>query len=233
MISLGKLAAGVVHEINNPLTGILIYVRLMSKILSRGSLPRDSIAKFQGYLSRMQSELERCSKIVSNLLDFSRKSKFEFSPVDINELLSKCIDLSGHKLVLQDIQVETHLGRDLPMIQGDFNQLQQCIINLIFNAVDAMPEGGVLRIESSFDSAKSLIHILVRDTGCGISREDFPYIFDPFFTTKKEGKGLGLGLSTTFGIIDRHKGTIRVESEPGKGTTFQIALPVSGYKTPL
>jgi PAS domain S-box-containing protein len=234
MISLGKLAASVVHEINNPLTGILVYAGLMSKILSRGlSLSGDSIAKFQGYLSRMQSELQRCSKIVSNLLDFSRKSKLEFSPVDINELLSKCIDLSGHKLALQDIRVETHLGRDLPMIQGDFNQLQQCIINLIFNAVDAMPEGGVLRIESSFDSAESLIHILVKDTGCGISREDFPYIFDPFFTTKKEGKGLGLGLSTTFGIIDRHKGTIRVESEPGKGTTFQIALPVSGYKTPL
>ncbi len=231
MISLGKLAASVVHEINNPLTGILVYVGLMSKILSSGSLPADSIAKFQGYLSRMQTELERCSKIVSNLLDFSRKSKLEFSPVNINELLSKCIDLSEHKLVLQNIRVQTYLGRDLPMIQGDFNQLQQCIINLIFNAVDAMPEGGVLRIESSLDSAKSLIHILVRDTGYGISKEDFPYIFDPFFTTKKAGKGLGLGLSTTFGIIDRHKGTIRVESEPGKGTAFRIDLPVSGNKT--
>ncbi len=153
MISLGKLAASVVHEINNPLTGILVYVGLMSKILSGGSLPEDSIAKFQGYLSRMQTELERCSKIVSNLLDFSRKSKLEFNPVDINELLSKCIDLSEHKLVLQNIRVQTHLGRDLPMIQGDFNQLQQCIINLIFNAVDAMPEGGVLRIESSLDFA--------------------------------------------------------------------------------
>ena len=230
MISLGKLAASVVHEINNPLAGILNYVLLMSKILSRGSLPGDSIAKFQGYLSLMQSELERCSKIVSNLLAFSRKSKLEFSPVDINELLSKCIDLSGHKLVLQNIRVETHLARDLPMIQGDFNQLQQCMINLIFNAVDAMPEGGVLSFESNFDPAKSLINIVVRDTGYGISREDLPYIFDPFFTTKKEGKGLGLGLSTTFGIIDRHKGTIHVESEPGKGTAFQIEFPVNSRK---
>ncbi|MGO9312810.1 MAG: response regulator [Syntrophobacteraceae bacterium] len=226
MISLGKLAASVVHEINNPLAGILNYVLLMSKILSRGSLPGDSIAKFQGYLSLMQSELERCSKIVSNLLAFSRKSKLEFNPVDINELLSKCIDLSGHKLVLQNIRVETHLARDLPMIQGDFNQLQQCMINLIFNAIDAMPEGGVLSFESNFDPAKSLITIVVRDTGHGISREDLSYIFDPFFTTKKEGKGLGLGLSTTFGIIDRHKGTIHVESEPGKGTVFQIEFPV-------
>ena len=232
MISLGKLAASVVHEINNPLAGILNYVLLMSKILSRGlSLQGESIAKFQGYLSLMQSELERCSKIVSNLLAFSRKSKLEFSPVDINELLSKCIDLSGHKLVLQNIRVETRLARDLPMIEGDFNQLQQCIINLIFNALDAMPEGGTLRFESSFDSARSLIHILVKDTGYGISREDLPYIFDPFFTTKKEGKGLGLGLSTTFGIIDRHRGTIRVESEPGKSTAFQIELPLSGHKS--
>ncbi len=227
MISLGKLAASVVHEINNPLAGILNYVLLMSKILSRGSLPGDSIAKFQGYLSLMQSELERCSKIVSNLLAFSRKSKLEFSPVDINELLSKCIDLSGHKLVLQNIRFETHLARDLPMIQGDFNQLQQCMINLIFNAVDAMPEGGVLSFESNFDPAKGLITIVVRDTGHGISREDLSYIFDPFFTTKKEGKGLGLGLSTTFGIIDRHKGTIHVESEPGKGTSFQMEFPVN------
>ena len=176
----------------------------------------------------MQSELERCSKIVSNLLAFSHKSKLEFSPVDMNELLSRCISLSGHKLVLQNIRVQTHLSRDLPMIQGDFNQLQQCIINLIFNAVNAMPEGGVLAFESCFDSAKNLIHIIVRDTGCGISREDLLYIFDPFFTTKKEGRGLGLGLSTTFGIIDRHKGTIHVESEPGKGTVFQIDLPASG-----
>ena len=230
MISLGKLAASVVHEINNPLAGILNYVMLMSKILSRGSLPGEPIAKFQGYLSLMQSELERCSKIVSNLLAFSRKSKLEFSPVDINELLSKCIDLTGHKLALQNIRVQTHLAKNLPMIQGDFNQLQQCIINLIFNAVDAMPEGGVLSFESSLDSARSLIHILVKDTGHGISKEDLAYIFDPFFTTKTEGKGLGLGLSTTFGIIDRHRGTIRVESEPGKGAAFQIELPAGGHK---
>jgi signal transduction histidine kinase len=116
------------------------------------------------------------------------------------------------------------------MIQGDFNQLQQCMINLIFNAVDAMPEGGVLSFESSFDPAKSLINIVMRDTGYGISKEDLPYIFDPFFTTKKEGKGLGLGLSTTFGIIDRHKGTIHVESEPGKGTAFRIEFPVNSRK---
>jgi PAS domain S-box-containing protein len=225
MISLGKLAASVVHEINNPLAGILNYARLMSRMLSRGDLSQELSTKFQGYLSLMESELERCSKIVSNLLAFSRKSKLEFGPLDINELLNKCINLSGHKMALQNIRVEMDLSGDLPRIQGDFNQLQQCVINLIFNAVDAMPEGGVLSLASSFDADRNFVRIVIRDTGGGISREDLPYIFDPFFTTKTEGKGLGLGLSTTFGIVDRHKGAIRVESEPGKGSRFEIDLP--------
>ena len=227
MISLGKLAASVVHEINNPLAGILNYARLMSKIFARGDLAANSVQKFQGYLTLMESELERCSKIVSNLLAFSRKSKLEFSPVDINELLSKCVNLSGHKMALQNIRVETGFARELPMIQGDFNQLQQCVINLIFNAIDAMPQGGILFLGSSFDSSKNVLTIQVRDSGYGIPKEDLLYIFDPFYTTKTEGKGLGLGLSTTFGIIDRHKGTIHVESESGKGSVFRIELPVS------
>lgn len=224
MISLGKLAASVVHEINNPLAGILNYARLMSKILGRGSVPQESCAKFQTYLAMMESELERCSKIVSNLLAFSRKSKLAFSSMDVNELVSKCISLSGHKMALQNIRVESNLG-DLPTIQGDFNQLQQCVINLIFNAIDAMPEGGVLTLSTSHDAYRKLVRIIIRDTGHGIPKGDLPYIFDPFFSTKTEGKGLGLGLSTSFGIVDRHKGTIRVESEPRKGTQFSIELP--------
>jgi PAS domain S-box-containing protein len=227
MISLGKLAASVVHEINNPLAGILNYARLMIKMLSRGTFSHEMCTKFQGYLGLMESELERCSKIVSNLLAFSRKSKLEFSPVDMNELLNKCISLSGHKMALQNIRVEPDLSGTLPMIDGDFNQLQQCVINLILNAIDAMPEGGTLTLASSFDADRNLVRILIQDTGCGISREDLPYIFDPFFTTKTEGKGLGLGLSTTFGIVDRHKGTIRVNSEPGKGSRFEIVLPAN------
>ncbi len=227
MISLGKLAASVVHEINNPLAGILNYARLMSKILSRGAPGAESTEKFSGYLALMQSELERCAKIVANLIAFSRKSKLEFGPVDLNELLRICINLSGHKLELQNIRVDTRLAPDLPMIQGDFSQLQQCMINLIFNAVDAIPEGGTLLFTSNFEAARNLIRITVKDSGCGISRQDLPYIFEPFFTTKTEGKGVGLGLSTTYGIIDRHKGTIHVNSEPGRGAEFVIDLPVS------
>ena len=134
--------------------------------------------------------------------------------------------LSKHKLDLQHIQIEARLEEGIPPVQGDFNQIQQCVINLIFNAMDAMPDGGTLSLSSSFDREKGLVEIKIADTGHGISKEDLPHIFDPFFTTKIEGKGLGLGLSTVYGIVDRHRGTITVESEPGKGSVFTIRLPL-------
>jgi signal transduction histidine kinase len=226
MMSLGRLAASAVHEINNPLSGILNYARLMIKILNRGSLDQAYMEKFQRYLSLVESETSRCSKIVSNLLAFSRKSKMEFGEMSINELLQKCIMLSQHKLDLQNIQVKSDLDSEVPKVSGDFSQIQQCIINLIFNATDAMPEGGTLTIGSSFNPRERVVEIKVEDTGRGIAREDLPNIFDPFYTTKMEGKGLGLGLSAVYCIIDRHKGTISVNSEVGKGTVFTIKLPV-------
>jgi len=228
MISLGTLAASVVHEINNPLTGVLNYIRLMIKITGRGSLSEEQIEKFQEYLKLMGSEVGRCSEIVSNLLAFSRKSRLEFSDVDINDLIEKCILLSDHKLTLQNIQIKTDLSADIPKVMGDFNQLQQSILNLILNAADAMPEGGILTIESSFNSESGLAEIKVADTGFGIAKENLTRIFDPFFSTKMEGKGLGLGLSVVYGIIDRHKGSIEVESELDKGAVFTIKLPGNG-----
>jgi len=228
MISLGKLAASVVHELNNPLTGILNYVRLMIKILGRDSLSTEQIQKFQRYLDLMGSEVSRCSDIVSNLLAFSRKPKLEFSEVNINDLLEKSILLSKYKLTLQNIRIKTDLYPKIPEVLGDFNQLQQCLLNLIFNAADAMPDGGNLTIGSYFFPNKGLVEIKVTDKGRGIAREDLSKIFDPFFSTKKEGKGLGLGLSVVHAIIDRHKGSISAESRPGKGTVFTITLPLKG-----
>ncbi|MFC1580497.1 ATP-binding protein [Thermodesulfobacteriota bacterium] len=226
MISLGRLAASVVHEINNPLAGILNYLRLMKKIIRRGSLGQNYMEKFQKYLDLVESETSRCAKILGNLLDFSRKSKMEFTEVNIQELLDKSIMLSQHKLDLQNIQIYTEIEQALPAVWGDFNQVQQCLINLIFNAIDAMPQGGTLTIGCAHNGGKGVVEIGVKDTGSGISPQDLPHIFDPFYTTKTEGKGLGLGLSTVFGIIDLHKGTISVESQPGKGTVFTIKLPV-------
>lgn len=228
MVSLGKLAASVVHEINNPLTGVLNYIQLMSKIVGRGAPSAEQILRFQKYLDLMGSEVKRSSEIVSNLLAFSRKSKMEFSDVDMNILLERSILLSNHKLRLQNIQVQTDLSPAAPGILGDFNQLQQCILNLIFNAADAMPDGGILTIQNAFNAETGCLEIKVSDTGHGIDKENLSKIFDPFFSTKLEGKGLGLGLSVVYGIIDRHQGSISAESALGRGTTFSIQLPVHG-----
>jgi len=225
MITLGRLAASVVHEINNPLAGILNYLRLMIKIMSRGTLGAEHTEKFQKYLALVESETSRCSKIVSNLLAFARKSETEFKEMDVHELLQKCLMLSRHKLDLQNIEIQTDFQPNFPKIWGDFNQLQQCLINLIFNAVDAMPDGGTLTLGCAYQGSNKAVEVWVKDTGSGIPGEDLPHIFDPFFTTKREGQGLGLGLATVQGIIERHKGTIRVESNQDKGTVFTIELP--------
>jgi two-component system NtrC family sensor kinase len=225
MISLGRLSASIVHELNNPLSGILNYIRLMLKIIKRGDLDAKNIEKFQRHLTLVESETSRCSKIVSNLLAFSRKSELELKAMSINDLLEKCILLSQHKLMLQNIQIKTDLDPGIPEVLGDFNQTQQCVINLIFNAIDAMPDGGTLTLASSFDPETQMVEIKIEDTGCGIAGEDLHQIFDPFYSTKTEGKGLGLGLSMVYGIIDRHNGSITVDSKLDKGTVFTIRLP--------
>ena len=225
MISLGRLAASVVHEINNPLAGVLNYTRLMLKIMKKGPLTSEYQEKFANYLNLMENETDRCSGIVSNLLAFSRKSELEFTDVTINELVEKCLLLSGHKLKLSNIATERELQEGLPPVSGDYNQIQQCVINLIFNAIDSMPTGGKLLVATSYNQSEGNIAIQVNDTGCGISKTDLPHIFEPFFTTKGEGQGLGLGLSMVEGIIERHKGKIEVTSEVGKGTSFTLKLP--------
>ena len=226
IMSLGRLAASIVHEINNPLTGILNYIRLMITILSRNApLTPEKIKKFRKYLTLVESETGRCSSIVSNLLDYSRKSKLQFSEVNLVELLEKCIMLSQHKLDLENIQVETYLDSNIPNARADFNLFQQCVINLIFNAIDAMPKGGMLTIGCTYNRKEEVAEVRITDNGCGIAKENLSSIFDPFFTTKKEGKGLGLGLSMVSKIIERHNGTVRVESRPGEGTAFTLEIP--------
>ncbi len=227
MMSLGRLAASVVHEINNPLAGILNYIRLMIRIVDRGKPNQEQMEKFKRYLELVESETSRCSKIVSGLLTFSRKSPSSFTEVQIDDLLQRSILLSRHKLELSNIELKTDIGRDIPVIKGDINQLQQCVINLIFNAIDAMPEGGTLWISANYNLQDKMVTISVRDTGVGIAGENIPLLFEPFFTTKKEGYGVGLGLSTAWGIMERHGGTIKVESRSEKGATFTLVLPVT------
>jgi len=225
MMSLGRLAASVVHEINNPLFGVLNYLKLMDRILKRGSLSDDQREKFQRYLDVVESETSRCSQIISSLLTFSRKSPPSFDQVEIEELLNRCSMLSQHKLQLSNINLIQSVEPGTPAVYGDFNQLQQCLFNLIFNAIDAMPDGGNINLGGRYDPSKEKVMITVNDSGPGISREDSHRIFEPFYTTKKEGYGVGLGLSTVYGIMERHNGRVRVDSKPGQGATFILELP--------
>ena len=227
MMSLGRLAASVVHEINNPLAGILNYCRLMLRILNRGGVSAEQLEKFTRYLDLVEKETSRCSQIVSGLLTFSRKSPVDFGPVAVADLMQRCILLCRHKLELSNILLKQDIAADLPPIRGDLNQLQQCIINLVFNAVDAMPQGGTLTLSAAPCQASSDVCLSVTDTGTGIPEKDLPHIFEPFYTTKDEGYGVGLGLSTVYGIIQNHQGSVQVESRLGKGTSFVLRLPAT------
>ena len=226
MMSLGRLAASVVHEINNPLSGILNYIRLMIHILAEKQLDEERTKKFQHYLELVEKETDRCSQIVASLLNFSRISKPAFGEVRVEELIDRCILLSQHKLELSNIRLETNIPSGMPAVKGDFNQLQQCVINLIFNAIDAMPHGGTLTLGGHYDSEAQTAVILVKDSGQGIAPDDLPHIFEPFFTTKSQAYGVGLGLSTVYGIMQRHKGSVEVKSQPGEGSVFGLKIPI-------
>jgi PAS domain S-box-containing protein len=225
MMSLGRLAASVVHEINNPLAGILNYLRLMQRIIGKAALTRERLEKFARYLDLVETETDRCSKIVSNLLGFARMAPPQMGTVSLEDLIHRSTLLCGHKLELSNIQLEVDLQNGLPPVAGDFNQLQQCVINLVFNAIDAMPEGGVLKIAVRHAVDHHLVTIYFRDTGSGIAPENLPHIFEPFFTTKPVGHGVGLGLSTVYGIIEQHGGAITAHSSQGRGSEFVIELP--------
>lgn len=225
MMSLGRLAASMVHEINNPLAGILNYLRLMGRILKRGPLSENDRRKFTRYLDLVETETVRCSQIVSNLLTFSRKSESVFSSVEVRNLIDRCVLLSRHKLELSSIEIQVQIPDSLPEVHGDFNHLQQCLINLILNAVDVMPLGGRVTIGAVHHTGEQVVEVFVEDTGPGIAEEDLPHLFEPFFTTKNEGYGVGLGLSTVYGIMEAHHGTVEVTSRPGKGACFRLKFP--------
>ncbi|MBW2406758.1 MAG: PAS domain-containing protein [Deltaproteobacteria bacterium] len=225
MISLGKLVASCVHEINNPIQGLLTFSHLMQEILTEGQPSSEDLKQFKSHLSFMSKELERCGNIVSGLLSFSRETPKEFKKIDINDVLNTVITLTRHKMELRNVQLIVRLYPGFLMIQGDERELQQCFLNLIFNAIEAMPKGGQLQINSKLDD-KKIIRIEIQDTGYGIPKENLGHIFDPFYTTKAEGEGTGLGLSIVYGITKNHKGNIKVNSKVGEGSSFVLTFPV-------
>jgi len=226
---LGQLAAGVAHEINNPINGILTYIKLLLKKLKQGHLD-SSAPKFEEYLSIMERETKRVGRTTQNLLDFSRRDEPDIRPVQINEAIEQSLMLLADPLNVRNIEVKREGKSALPEVMGDFGQLQQVFVNLIMNAVQAMPKGGKIHIKTTAEGApgrECFIKIAVSDSGCGIPKANISKIFDPFFTTKggKESTGLGLGLSIVQRIIKTHHGHISVKSTIGKGTTFTIELP--------
>ena len=225
MISLGKLAASCAHEINNPIQGLLTFTGLMQEILAQRKPIDEDLEKFKKHLSIMSRELERCGNIVSGLLSFSRETSIEFKNVDLNRVLEAVINLTRHTMELRNIDLVAQLSPALLMVYGNDNRLNQCFFNLVFNAIEAMPEGGRLRIISELDEANKTARIDIQDTGYGIPKENLSHIFDPFFTTKGEGKGTGLGLSIVYGVIKNHKGNIAIDSTVGKGTSFTLTFP--------
>jgi PAS domain S-box-containing protein len=216
LASIGRLSAGVAHEINNPLTTILTSAMLIQEDLE----PDDPI--FQE-LETISSETLRCRKIVSSLLDFARQTKPQKKRGHINDVVKESVILTRKQAAFTDITITSILAEDIPDIYLDVGQIQQALINLIFNAVEATQPGGWVTVTTSCDPGNSLVDVTIKDNGAGIAEKDLGKIFDPFFTTKEDGNGLGLAI--THGIIKQHGGTIEVKSKLGEGTQFKIRLP--------
>jgi two-component system NtrC family sensor kinase len=223
MASIGKLAAVVAHEINNPLAGILTYSKLLKKRLGREVEPN---AENISMLDLMESESRRCGEIVKNLMTFARPTSMNMEPSDLNAVIDRCVRLVQHQLTLKNIELHLDVNKDLPSVRCDPGQIEQVILALVMNAIDALPNGGNLSISSRRAESSGGFQIEVRDDGVGIPREVLTKLFEPFFTTKEHGRGLGLGLAISRNIVDRHGGRIEVQSEPGRGTTFTVTLPL-------
>ena len=240
MSAIGQLAAGVAHELNNPLGGILGYAQFALEKMRKQAVTFDDSKAFDSYiryLGDIETQARRCKTIVQNLLRFSRSSRVsEFTEVDVNQVIEDTRTFVEHQLNMNQISLEVEYNRDIPTIQANAGQLQQVFTNLIINAMHASPPESTVRIVVRYSPALGefggALEILVIDEGAGIPAEDIKKIFEPFFTTKDVGKGTGLGLSVSYGIIREHGGEIRVDSEVGKGTVFTIILPVQKQGIP-
>ncbi len=219
LASLGKLAAGIAHEINNPLGGVLIYSHLLLE-------DTDENSPYYENLKKIVKETSRCKKIVKGLLEFARPKEPEMSLVNINEIVERSLSIMECQALFQNIKIKKSYVSNLPKIVADSAQLQQVFVNIILNAAEAMDGNGILTISTSLNGDGTFIEIKFSDTGHGIKEEDQKRLFEPFFTTKEVGKGTGLGLAISYSIIQKHQGTIEVKSEVEKGSTFNVGLPV-------
>ncbi len=225
MAAMGQLAAGISHELNQPLTGIKGFVQAILMDLDKNSPMRKD-------LNKIEQQAERMDKIIKNIRLFAQKARFKLEPININQPIEDSFMLLNAQLRLHNIKIEKRLEPDLPRIKGDTNQLQQVFLNLITNARDAIdalnknPAGGIIKVTTNLDKDRQSVRVVFSDTGCGIKREELNNIFNPFYTTKSPGGGVGLGLSICYRIIQDHKAVIDVNSKAGHGTSFILTFPV-------
>jgi two-component system NtrC family sensor kinase len=216
LTALGRMAAGIAHEINNPLAGILLFSSNLVKKASKGPIKEG--------LEIIMQETQRCKIIIQELLEFARDRKPRKRVANINHIIDKSLNIIENEFRMRRIQLEKKLSSQIKETLLDENQLEQVFVNLLLNAIQAIDENGVIAVRSHMDSKQAFLMVEIADTGCGIAKENLDKIFEPFFSTKKEGSGLGLAVS--YGIIQNHQGQVEVESEEGKMTRFRITLPI-------
>jgi two-component system NtrC family sensor kinase len=225
MASMGKMAAVVAHEVNNPLSGILTYAKLLRKWVGSGQSEHERHEEAMECLDLIAAESRRCGDLIRNLLSLSRTAPMNLQSTELHDVIDRCLLLVRQQLELNGIEVQQKRAPDLPLVSCDPAQIEQVLLALIMNAIDAMPRGGNLWLETQLSPDETEIQIRVRDDGAGIARDLLPQIFEPFMTTKENGRGVGLGLAISRGIVERHNGHIEVQSELGRGTTFTVTLP--------
>ncbi len=220
LTALGRMAAGIAHEINNPLAGVLLYSSNMIKKVPKGGALEEG-------LQIIIDETIRCRKIIQELLEFSKGREPTKTPININSIIIKSLNILENEFLLHRIRVDKNLASDLPDIMADGSHMEQVFVNLLINAVQAVSEGGIIQVKSSLNELEASVSVEVKDNGPGIDRKEQSKIFEPFFSTKSNGTGLGLSVS--YGIVRNHQGSISVQSRPGEGTRFLVEIPFNQH----
>ncbi|MGB6066559.1 MAG: ATP-binding protein [Desulfomonilaceae bacterium] len=223
--AIGTFTSGIAHELNNPVNNIVLTAEAFQEDFEE--LDHDEAL---GMIQDILAQADRASEIVKNLLDFSRSERPEMVSVSIRSVIDETLKLVGNQMLVSRVEAEKQIPKNFPSVHGDYKSLQQVFLNLFINAIHAMPNGGKMSIRGYLSNGDRFLRVEVSDTGIGIEPEHIPLIFDPFYTTKDVGKGTGLGLSVTYSILQKHGGTVEVQSEKGRGTTFTVILPTESTK---